>query len=128
MGAGDLSEFRAAGRALFSLGLVRGSEGNLSTWDGRRLVITRTGSELARLADDDVLEGSLDDPPASASSDLAIHLGTYRANGAGAIVHAHPSGTIPAGWVEGQEHGRYAHASTLEQAVERLVREARGSA
>jgi hypothetical protein len=29
-----LEEFRSAGRTLFSLGLVKGAEGNLSTFDG----------------------------------------------------------------------------------------------
>ncbi len=125
MGAGDLSAFRSAGRTLFSLGLVRGSEGNLSVWDGERLRITRTGCELSRLGDDDILEGTLDDPPQDASSDLAIHVATYRERGPGAIAHAHPPGSVPPGWVEGQPHGAYAHEPTLGEAVERLVREAR---
>jgi ribulose-5-phosphate 4-epimerase/fuculose-1-phosphate aldolase len=127
VGTGDLNEFREAGRALLSLGMIRGTEGNLSTWDGERLVITRAGSELAHLDEDDVLEGTLDDPPAAASSDLAIHVRTYRRLGPGAIAHAHPPGSVPVGWVEGQEHGRYAHAPTLEVAVERIVREARAA-
>ena len=126
MGAGDLSEFREAGRALLSLGMIRGSEGNLSTWDGERLVITRTGCELGRLAGADVLHGSIDAPPRGASSDVAIHVRTYRRLGPGAIAHAHPPGSVPAGWVEGEDLGRYAHAPTLEVAVERIVREARG--
>jgi hypothetical protein len=126
VGAGDLAAFREAGRALLSLGMVQGSEGNLSTWDGERLVITRTGSELAHLDDHDVLEGALDVPPEGASSDVAIHMLMYREQGYGAIAHAHPPGTVPAGWVEGQEHGRYAHAATLAAAVARIVREARG--
>jgi ribulose-5-phosphate 4-epimerase/fuculose-1-phosphate aldolase len=128
VGAGNLTEFREAGRALLSLGMIRGSEGNLSTWDGARLVMTRTGSELAHLQDGDVLGGTLDAPPAGASSDLDIHVRTYRELGPGAIAHAHPPGSVPAGWVEGQAHGRYAHAPTLESAVERIVREARDGA
>jgi ribulose-5-phosphate 4-epimerase/fuculose-1-phosphate aldolase len=128
VGAGDLDAFREAGRALVSLGMIRGSEGNLSTWDGEGFVITRTGSELAHLEQTDVLEGSLDSPPHDASSDLGIHVRTYREQGPGAIAHAHPPGTVPAGWVDGQEHGRYAHAATLEAAVERIVREARADA
>ena len=126
MGTGDLSEFRSAGRTLFSLGLVKGSEGNLSVWDGERLRITRTGSELADLADADVLEGTLDGPPAGSSSDLALHLVRYREAGPGAIAHAHPPGSVPPGWVEGQAHGSYAHAPSLAEAVDRLVADARG--
>lgn len=116
-----LIEFRAAGRTLFSLGLVRGSEGNLSVWDGERLSITRAGCQLAGLEDSDVLSGTLDSPPENASSDLALHLERYRANGPGAIVHAHPAGTVLEGWVEGRPHGVYAFASTLETAVEQVV-------
>jgi ribulose-5-phosphate 4-epimerase/fuculose-1-phosphate aldolase len=126
VGAGDLSEFRSAGRTLFSLGLVRGSEGNLSVWDGERLRITRTGCELARLAEADVLDGTLDEPPEGASSDLALHLSMYRERGAGAVAHAHPPGSVPEGWAQGQPHGSYAHADTLAAAVGRLVQEARG--
>lgn len=126
MGAGDLSAFRRAGRTLFSLGLVRGSEGNLSISDGERLWITRTGCSLAELGPEDVLEGTLEAPPPGASSDLARHLAMYRELGPGAVVHAHPPGSVPEGWAEGQPHGRYAHGPSLEEAVERLVREVRG--
>ena len=35
MGAGDLGALLVVGKTLFSLELVKGSEGNLSTWDGR---------------------------------------------------------------------------------------------
>ena len=125
MGAGDLSGFRSAGRTLFSLGLVKASEGNLSTWDGERLAITRTGCELAALRDADVLEGTLDGPPAGSSSDLALHVAMYREHGPGAVAHAHPPGSVPEGWTEGQAHGTYAHAPTLRDAVAQLVVRAR---
>jgi hypothetical protein len=49
----------------------------------------------------------------------------YRERGPGAVVHAHPAGSVPEGWTEGQPHGRYVHAASLERAVERLVREVR---
>jgi ribulose-5-phosphate 4-epimerase/fuculose-1-phosphate aldolase len=128
VGAGDLTEFRRAGRTLFTLGLVKASEGNLSTFDGERLLITRTGSELAHLGDGDVLEGTLDAPPAGASSDLRLHLERYRAHGPGAVAHAHPPGSVPEGWTEGEPHGTYAFEPTLAEAVERLVTEARARA
>jgi len=121
VGAGDLSEFRRAGRTLFSLGLVKASEGNLSVFDGERLLITRTGSELADLVEGDVLEGSLEGPPPQASSDLELHLAMYREHGPGAVAHAHPPGSVPEGWTEGEPHGTYAHAPTLAEAVEHLV-------
>ncbi|HEX6231061.1 MAG TPA: class II aldolase/adducin family protein [Actinomycetota bacterium] len=125
MGTGDLTAFRRAGGTLFSLGLVKGSEGNLSTWDGSRLLITRAGCELGALAEGDVLEGTLDEPPADASSDLELHVDRYRRDGPGAVAHAHPRGTVPEGWTEGEPHGRYAHAATLEAAIADLVAQAR---
>ena len=121
MGAGDLSEFRSAGRTLFSLGLVKASEGNLSVSDGERLAITGTGCELAHLSEEDVLEGTLDAPPAGSSSDLALHVAMYREHGPGAVAHAHPQGSVPEGWAEGEPHGTYAHAATLTDAVSALV-------
>ncbi len=128
MGAGDLEDFRTAGRVLSALGLVEGSEGNLSTWDGERLRITRTGCELARLEEGDVLEGTLDQPPAGASSDLAIHLRWYRDRGPGAVAHAHPPGTVPEGWAPGRDHGSYAFGGSLDAAVSGIVGSARGAA
>ncbi len=126
MGAGDLAAFIDAGRTLLSLGLVEGAEGNLSTFDGERLFITRTGCELGRLTETDVLEGTLDDPPGLASSDLLLHVGAYRANGPGAVAHAHPPGTVPEGWTEGDAHGVYVLRATLADAVAEIVRAARG--
>ena len=126
MGAGDVADFQSAGRILFSLGLVKGSDGNLSTWDGERLRITRTGSELAQLAEDDVLEGTLDAPPEGASIDLELHVRRYRERGPGALAHAHPPGGLPEG--EGETHGAYAFAGTLRAAVEEIVTGARSSA
>jgi L-fuculose-phosphate aldolase len=120
-----LDEFEKAGRTLFSLGLIRETEGNLSTWNGTHLRITRTGARLFELGGDDVAEGTLEEPPRGASSDAAVHAEMYRELGAGAIAHAHPPGTVPQGWEQGQPHGRYVHAMTLEQAVATLVAEAR---
>ena len=125
MGTGDLSAFRDAGRTLYSLGLVRGAEGNLSSFDGRRLLITRTGAELSALTEADLLEGTLDGPPGGSSSDLALHVAFYRERGPGAVVHAHPPGTVPEGELEGKAHGRYAFGATLEEAVSGIVAEAR---
>ncbi len=113
--------FAEAGRTLAAHCLVRASEGNLSTFDGTRLTITRTGCELETLAPGDVLEGTLDEPPAEASTDLSIHLATYRERGEGAIAHAHPAGTVPEGWVEGEPHGVYDFGPTLSDAVREIV-------
>jgi ribulose-5-phosphate 4-epimerase/fuculose-1-phosphate aldolase len=119
----ELAAFVEAGRRLAASGLVRGGEGNLSTCDGRRLVITRTGCRLADLGPDDVLMGTLDAPPTDASSDLAIHVDEYRRRGAGALAHAHPPGTVPTGWVEGDAHGVYAFAPLLADAIDAIEAE-----
>jgi methylthioribose-1-phosphate isomerase len=122
--AEELAAFRAVGGYLARRGLISGTEGNLSTYDGHRLVITRSGSRLDALAVDDVLVGTPVAPPTDASSDLAIHLERYDADDAndfprrvGAVVHGHPPGTVPAGWTEGQPHGAYGLGRTLEHAV-----------
>ncbi|MBI3647686.1 MAG: class II aldolase/adducin family protein [Actinobacteria bacterium] len=125
MAGRDVADFVDAGRTLFSLGLVKGSEGNLSTWDGERLLITRTGSELSALGERDVLTGTLDEPPEEASSDLALHVARYRRRGAGAVAHAHPPGSVQEGAAEGTPHGAYAFASSLAEAVAAIVRDVR---
>jgi len=122
-----LAEFRDAGRVLFSMGLVRGSEGNLSTFDGRTLRITRTGCELASLGAGDLVEGPLDEPLPSESSDAEVHRATYRERGPGALCHAHPPGTVPEGVPESGAHGVYAFAPTLAAAVAEAVRLGRES-
>jgi ribulose-5-phosphate 4-epimerase/fuculose-1-phosphate aldolase len=114
---GELAAFVAAGRALFSLGLVRGADGNLSTFDGSSLVITRTGSELHRLAPTDLVAGPLDGDLDGASSDLEVHRRLYARHGPGAVVHCHPPGTVPEEGALPGRHGDYAFAPTLEAAV-----------
>ena len=119
--ASPVRAFRAAGRALSSLGLVRGAEGNLSTFDGRVLRITRTGSALADLHAGDVVEGLLEDELPGASSDLEVHRRAYRVRGPGAVVHAHPPGTVPEDGGGPGRHGAYEFGSTLAEAVERVT-------
>ena len=145
MGAGDvvappsereIERFRAAGRYLAARGFVRGTEGNLSMFDGSRLLISRTGSDLAALGPGDVLAGPPHPPPQGSSSDLAIHLETYersqRLDGVRAIVHAHPPGSMPEPGVASPRHGRhgvYGTGRTLEQAlamVEMVLRQRSG--
>ena len=122
----DLEAFRAAGRSLFSLGLIRGSEGNLSTYSGETLVITRTGARLDRLSASDLLEGTLSGPLPAASSDLEVHRRMYAELGPGALAHSHPLGTRSEAPPSPGEHGLYVFASTLEEAVERTAGRVRG--
>jgi ribulose-5-phosphate 4-epimerase/fuculose-1-phosphate aldolase len=123
VGAGDIADFQVAGKTLFSTGLVKESEGNLSTFDGRRLRITRTGARLAELGDGDgdVVEGTLDQIPEDASSDAELHIAMYLEHGPGAVAHDHVPGSVPDGWVEGEPHGRYAFGVSLEEVIGMLV-------
>jgi hypothetical protein len=117
-----------AGRTLFWLGLVKGTEGNLSTFDGATLTITRTGAALDDLMDGDLVTGTLDGELPGASSDLEVHRRMYAEHGPGAVAHAHPPGTVPEGGGGPGAHGAYAHDEGLEEAVGRVVDEARGRA
>jgi class II aldolase/adducin N-terminal domain-containing protein len=121
----DAGAFRSAGRTLFSFGLVKGTEGNLSTYRDGALLITRTGSRLADLSGDDVVSGSLEGELPGGSSDLEYHRRLYAERGPGAVAHAHPPGTASDGPPGG--HGLDTFAATLEDAVERMVEQVRGS-
>lgn len=81
-----------AARRLAAAGLAEGTAGNISEREGDEIAITATGAVLASLSPDAVsvvdLDGTLLDGPAP-SSELALHLGTYRRYAAGAVVHAH---------------------------------------
>jgi ribulose-5-phosphate 4-epimerase/fuculose-1-phosphate aldolase len=127
VGAGDVVAFQVAGKTLFSLGLVKEAEGNLSTFDGRRLRITRTGARLAELGEGDIVEGTLEQIPEDASSDAELHIAMYREHGPGAVAHDHVPGSVPEGWAEGEPHGRYAFGISLEEVVRMLVGSTRGS-
>lgn len=118
--------FASAGRRLASLGLVRDAEGNLSTFDGDRLVITRTGARLGAIGAADLVLAGLDGEAPGASSDLEVHRRLYRDRGPGAVAHAHPPGTVPEGTPQAGAHGVYAFAADLAGAVDEAERSARG--
>lgn len=88
--------FREVGRDLFLAGLVTARSGNLSVRRGDRILITRSGSMLSRLAPRDVLETGIDAGPddEGCSRELVVHRAIYRATAARAICHAHPPHTM----------------------------------
>ena len=120
-----LEQFRSAGRTLFSLGLVKGTEGSLSTFDGTTMWITKAGAALNELSGDEVVGGGLDDQIPGASSDVEVHRSTYRERGPGALAHAQPPGSAPKHGVGSGEDGITVFGPTLQEAAEDAVRQAR---
>ncbi len=88
--------FREVGRDLFVAGLTTSHGGNMSVRDGGRVIITRRGSMLGRLTDDDLIETGIEPCAADerCSRELVVHRAIYAATDARAIVHAHPPHTV----------------------------------
>lgn len=88
--------FREVGRDIFEAGLTTSHGGNMSVRDGGRVIITRRGSMLGRLADDDLVETGMEPCAADerCSRELVVHRAIYAATDARAIVHAHPAHTV----------------------------------
>ena len=90
--------FREIGRDIFVSGLTTSHGGNMSMRDGDRIIITRRGSMLGRLTDDDLVETGME--PCSSdercSREIVVHRAIYAATDARAIVHAHPPHTVAA--------------------------------
>ena len=92
-----LSEFQTVGRDLFTRGLVSSHSGDLSVRQGEHLFITRRGSMLGGLGEDDLVETGLsrnNRATPRASTELALHRAIYRRTPARAIVHAQPPHAI----------------------------------
>ncbi|MDH5695002.1 MAG: aldolase [Dehalococcoidia bacterium] len=88
-----LSQFQTVGNDLFTKGLVSSHSGNLSIRLGERIIITRRGTRLGCLQENDLIETGInknDRNTPLASTELAVHRAIYRQTPALAIVHAHP--------------------------------------
>ena len=86
---------------LSACGLSPGSSGNLSVRVGDRVLLTPTGSSLARVRADELAEVTLDGDHVGGGTptkELAIHLGVYGADAdTRAVVHLHaPASTAVA--------------------------------
>ncbi len=94
--------FRETGRDLFVAGLTTSHGGNMSVRDGGRVIITRRGSMLGRLTDDDLIETGIEPCAADdrCSRELVVHRAIYAATDAKAIVHAHPPNTVARSFAE----------------------------
>ena len=89
-------QFRAIGEDIYAAGLISSHGGNISVRRDDRIVITRRGSMLGRLAESDLVTTGVaacaDDE--HCSRELVVHRAIYLASDAGAIVHAHPIHTV----------------------------------
>jgi L-fuculose-phosphate aldolase len=88
-----LFQFQSVGRDLFNRGLVSSHAGNLSIRLGENLIITRRGSQLGCLEENDLIETGITKNNRAtplASVELPVHRAIYRKTSAQAIVHAHP--------------------------------------
>jgi len=97
-----LSQFQSIGRDLCAQGLISYA-GNLSIRLGDRLIITRRGSNLSRLEDNDLVETGIDKNDRFtplASVELPVHRTIYRETSALAVVHAHPPHAVVLSLVE----------------------------
>lgn len=88
-----IEEFKKIGRATFETGLNNSHSGNISVRVGNKILITRRGSMLGYLKDEDIIETGLehdDSGIALASSEVGVHRAIYKGTSALAIVHTHP--------------------------------------
>ena len=100
-----LSQFQTVGQDLFTRGLVSSNSGNLSIRMGDRIIITRRGSRLNCLNENDLIETGITKNNRStplASSELPVHRAIYRETQALAIVHAHPPHAVALSLTETQ--------------------------
>ncbi|MDD4874395.1 MAG: aldolase [Dehalococcoidales bacterium] len=91
------SQFQTVGKNLFSCGLIYSQSGNLSIRMGDNLIITRRGSQLGSLDENDLIETGIyrnNRATPLASTELPVHRAIYRMTSAQAIVHAHPAHTV----------------------------------
>lgn len=90
-------QFRQVGRDLFLQNAVSSHGGNISVRIGDRILITRRGSMIHNLTENDIIETGLyedDSGIALASTELKVHREIYKRTTAMAIVHAHPVNAI----------------------------------
>lgn len=98
-----LAQFQTIGNDLFARGLVSSNGGNLSIRLGEKIIITRHGSWLNGLQENDLIETGIsknDRATPLASVELAVHRAIYQHTSAQAIVHAHPPHAVALSMIE----------------------------
>jgi L-fuculose-phosphate aldolase len=94
---GLLPHFQSVGADLYGRGIVSMHGGNLSVRQENNLVITRTGSRLGFLTDQDLITTGIerdDESTPLASSELAVHRNIYKNSLFAAVVHSHPAHAV----------------------------------
>jgi len=98
-----LKAFQKIGRELFLQGLNNSHSGNLSIRQGDRIFITRRGSMLANLTEEDIIETGIEKNDSNitlASTEIIVHRAIYQNTSALAIVHCHPPYAIALSLIE----------------------------
>lgn len=88
-----MEEMKKIGHIVFLAGLNNSHSGNMSVRVGRRILITRRGSMLGFLKDEDIIETGLEEDDSGislASTEVAVHRAIYQGTSALAILHSHP--------------------------------------
>jgi L-fuculose-phosphate aldolase len=89
-------DFKRIGRLLFQERLVDSHGGNMSVFNGEKILITRRNAMLGDLQDDDIVEVGLEpgENDSIASRELKAHRALYKKKGVRAVIHAHPAAAI----------------------------------
>ncbi|MCL4515633.1 MAG: aldolase [Firmicutes bacterium] len=90
-------DFKTFGKDLFDQEMISSHGGNMSIRVGDRILITRRGSMLGHLTDEDIIETGLwkdDSGITLASTETPVHRAIYQNTPALAVVHAHPVHTV----------------------------------
>jgi L-fuculose-phosphate aldolase len=98
-----LVQFQNIGRDLCNRRLICSRAGSLSIRLRDRLVITRRGSNLGELEENDLIETGIDKNDRAtplASDDLVVHRAIYRKTPALAVIHVHPPHAVALSLVE----------------------------
>ena len=80
------------GKVLYQEGLITSHSGNISVREGNTIYITKTGSMLGFLTEEDIIKVDIDptEKDSEASRELIVHRAIYQKTDAKAIIHAHP--------------------------------------
>ena len=96
-----IEDFQTFGRELFLSGLNDSHSGNMSVRIDNTIYITKTGSMLGLLGDDDIVPTTLyPNGHIEQSRETIGHRAIYEKTGATAIIHAHPPDVIVLSMIE----------------------------